>query len=101
MAVTEHSDLSYYRGLSLVQLGRAGDARALFEAMKAFANRERMRDAKIDYFATSLPLLLVFEDDLEASKNGRADRLLDLADKGLDLVNHSMNHLTDLPASNS
>ncbi|MFT5471895.1 MAG: hypothetical protein ACI856_000209 [Kiritimatiellia bacterium] len=37
----------------------------------------------IDYFATSLPLLLVFEDDLNARQQQILDKLLTLAELGL------------------
>ena len=40
------------------ELGRADDARALFEGMLAYAEKRRATPFKIDYFATSLPLLL-------------------------------------------
>ena len=83
MAVTEHSELSYFRGLSLVELGRSDDAKALFQSLHAFAEKQMESEAKIDYFATSLPLLAVFEDDLDEVKNRRAAHLLKLAKEGL------------------
>lgn len=51
--------------LSLLELGRTDKARALFEDFKVFAECELETEAEIDYFATSLPMLLVFEDDLD------------------------------------
>lgn len=91
MAVTEHSELSYFRGLSLIELGRSGDAEELFQNMKAFAERQLREEAKIDYFATSLPLMLVFEDDLERTKRKENEMFLGLAEEGLELLraNHS------------
>ena len=86
MAVTEYSELSYYRGLALAALGRKNEAKALFRGMKAFAEKGLKTPFKIDYFATSLPLLLIFEDDLEAVKNERMRNLVALADKGLEAV---------------
>lgn len=83
MAVAEHSELSYHRGLALLELGRNEDARALFYGLRDYARQELDRDASIDYFATSLPLLLVFEDDLDETHNRRAHHLLDLAESGL------------------
>jgi len=82
MAVTEYSELSYYRGLALAELGRKDDAKRLFEGMLAFAEKGLKTPFKIDYFATSLPLLLIFEDDLEAVKNAQMERLRSLALKG-------------------
>ena len=88
MAVTEHSELSYFRGLSLIELGREAEAQALFEAFRAFAEGELQGTATIDYFATSLPLLLVFEEDLGQAKQAHANTLLGLAEQGLALVKH-------------
>ena len=85
MAVTEYSELSYWRGLALAALGRTKDAKALFKGMKAFAEKGLKTPFKIDYFATSLPLLLIFDDDLEAVKNERMRNLISLAEKGLRL----------------
>jgi tetratricopeptide (TPR) repeat protein len=82
MAVTEHSELSYYRGLALRELGREAEARALFADLAAFAQRKLASRAKLDYFATSLPLLLVFEDDLDQLQHREADHLLALAKAG-------------------
>ncbi len=87
MAVTEHSELSYFRGLSLMELGRVAEAQALFEDFKRFAQSELESEAQIDYFATSLPLLLVFEDDLDQAKQAHANELLRLAEQGLLLIN--------------
>ena len=85
MAVTEYSELSYWRGLALAALGRKKEAKALFKGMKAFAEKGLKTPFKIDYFATSLPLLLIFDDDLEAVKNERMRNLISLAGKGLRL----------------
>jgi tetratricopeptide (TPR) repeat protein len=83
MAVTEHSELSYYRGLSLMELGRTAEAEAMFADLKAFAEGELKKPATIDYFATSLPLLLVFEDDLNKALQAEMENLMQLANKGL------------------
>lgn len=83
MAVTAHSEQSYFRGLSLIELGRFREAAALFNEFKAFAKSDLKKTAKIDYFATSLPLLLVFEDDLDAVHQRTLQALLELARRGL------------------
>lgn len=82
MAVTEHSNLSYYRGLSLVELGQIAEAQAVFADLKAYAERELQTSAKIDYFATSLPLLLVFGDDLNETRRHEMEHLIALAEQG-------------------
>lgn len=83
MAVTEYSDLSYYRGLSLRELGRESEAQALFKDLDAFVQKELSTSVEIDYFATSLPLLLVFEEDMQERKRVDALFLRALAAKGL------------------
>ncbi|MBC7369866.1 MAG: DUF5107 domain-containing protein [Undibacterium sp.] len=79
MTVTAHSPLSYYRGLSLHELGRADEAKALFADLRAFATARLDRPARIDYFATSLPDLLVFEEDLQSRRDAEFHLLLALA----------------------
>jgi tetratricopeptide (TPR) repeat protein len=83
MAVTEHSPLSYYRGLALRELGREDEARALFRSLREFGERRLGERAKIDYFATSLPNLLVFEEDLQARRDAEHQLLIALACHGL------------------
>ncbi len=83
MAMTEHSPLSYYRGLSLRALGREDEARELFRSLAEFARRGLKTQAKIDYFATSLPNLLVFDEDLQARRDAENHLLLALAHHGL------------------
>ncbi len=82
MATTPHSELSYYRGLSLLELGRRSEARSLFEDMKRFAEAEKQKTASVDYFATSLPELLVFEEVPGQKRDREMNRLIELADRG-------------------
>ena len=81
MAVTEYSELSYYRALALAALGKKDEAKAVLDGMKAFAEKKIATPFKIDYFATSLPLLLIFDDDLEEVKNAQMRHLINLAEK--------------------
>jgi hypothetical protein len=93
MSVADHSPLSFYRGLSLRDLGREGDAEALFRALHDHAERQLGQPAKIDYFATSLPNLLVFDEDLQARRDAEAHLLLALAAHGLGRGEESERHL--------
>lgn len=76
MAVQEFSQMSYYSGLSLACLGKAEEAWRLFEQMLEYAGALRRSEPKIDYFATSLPLMLLFNDDLR-KRNEVAAALLE------------------------
>lgn len=86
MAVIEYSELSYYNGLSLMELGKLEQAKTLFTAMIGFAKKKREQEACIDYFATSLPLLLVLEDDLNQVQREKADLIENLATQGLSRI---------------
>jgi tetratricopeptide (TPR) repeat protein len=83
MAVVAHSPLSYHRGLSLRELGRETEAEKLFVELRAFAESRLGQTATIDYFATSLPNLLVFAEDLQARRDAEMQLLLALAAHGL------------------
>lgn len=83
MTVTEHSPLSYSRGLSLRAMGREQEACELFESLRNYGRAKLGRKASIDYFATSLPNLLVFEEDLQARKDAEHQLLIALACEGL------------------
>lgn len=69
--------MSYFRALSLEALGRSAEATRVLEQMRAFAKQQLEIEPKIDYFATSLPNLLLFEDDLR--KRNRIEALLSMA----------------------
>lgn len=56
---------AYYRALALRGLGRESEADAAFGELLESAERQMNREVKIDYFATSLPNFLLFEDDLQ------------------------------------
>jgi tetratricopeptide (TPR) repeat protein len=102
MAVTAHSPLSYHRGLALRELGRAAEADALFADLWAFAATRLGRPARIDYFATSLPDLLVFEEDLQARRDAENHLLLALAAHALGEPDVAATHLVrTLAFSNS
>ena len=83
MAVSEHSEMSYYRALSYLELDMRKEAEDLLLEIKNYAKEKLKEEAKIDYFATSLPLLLVFEDDLDALNQCNSKYLLALAEYGL------------------
>ena len=69
MNVKSLSDMSYYDALALKQLGRAREAEELLRSLLAYAKALAGQMARIDYFATSLPTMLLFEDDLQKRNN--------------------------------
>ncbi len=83
MAVTQFSPLTYYRGLSLLELDQRDQAAILFHRLFEYANEKLRQPAKIDYFATSLPNLLVFDEDLKCRRDAENHLLAALACHGL------------------
>ena len=83
MAVSTYSELSYYKALSLTELGQIKEATSLLQKIKAFGEKKLKQEVKLDYFATSLPLLLVFDDDLRKRNELEAKYLIGLAELGL------------------
>lgn len=83
MAVSQFSEITYYSALSLVELGQGEEAKALLEDMKSYARVNLESDPVIDYFATSLPHILVFDEDLAKRHQSDAKYLLALAELGL------------------
>ncbi|HEV2331389.1 MAG TPA: DUF5107 domain-containing protein [Verrucomicrobiae bacterium] len=65
MRVCAFSEMTYYSGLALKQLGETARARKLFRDLLNYARTLRRAAAKIEYFATSLPTMLLFDDDLQ------------------------------------
>ncbi|HVH71113.1 MAG TPA: tetratricopeptide repeat protein, partial [Candidatus Dormibacteraeota bacterium] len=74
--------MAYYRVLSLQALHRNDEASRILQEMRAFATEQMQAKVKIDYFATSLPNLLLFEDDLEKRNRVECLFLLGLAQLG-------------------
>ena len=68
MSVRVYSEMTYYSALALRRLERQGEAAATLKGLRAYAETLLAAPAKIDYFATSLPTMLLFEQDLEKSQ---------------------------------
>jgi tetratricopeptide (TPR) repeat protein len=64
MSVRAFSEMTYYSALAWERLGKRVRSRTLFRDLLAYAQELRRKPARIDYFATSLPTMLLFEDDL-------------------------------------
>jgi tetratricopeptide (TPR) repeat protein len=65
MTVRPYSEMTYYSALALARLEREKESRELLRALLRYARNLRHAEARIDYFATSLPAMLLFEEDLQ------------------------------------
>lgn len=64
MQVRSISEMTYWSALALRRLGREQEATRLFEEILAYADDLEKETPTIDYFATSLPTMLLFDEDL-------------------------------------
>eukprot|EP00831_Metopus_contortus_P082010 TRINITY_DN8769_c0_g1_i14.p1 TRINITY_DN8769_c0_g1~~TRINITY_DN8769_c0_g1_i14.p1 ORF type:complete len:479 (+),score=123.85 TRINITY_DN8769_c0_g1_i14:914-2350(+) len=61
-AVRMYSEMTYFSGLALRKLGCDAEADELFKGLKEYARKLFKEEAKVYYFATSLPARLLFYD---------------------------------------
>ncbi len=65
MSVQPMSDMTYWSAMAMRSLGETEQAAELFRSILAYADALEREPPKIDYFATSLPSMLLFKEDLE------------------------------------
>jgi len=74
---------TYFQALALRALGDEEASCAALKRLGRFAEERAQETPKIDYFATSLPNLLLFDDDLEKRNRIESTVLAALANHGL------------------
>jgi tetratricopeptide (TPR) repeat protein len=70
MTVRTVSDMTYWSALAHQRLGETDEAVALLYQIRDYSAELELSVPKIDYFATSLPTMLLFDEDL-----GRRNRM--------------------------
>jgi tetratricopeptide (TPR) repeat protein len=65
MRICSFSEMTYYSALSWKRLGQKARAEKLLIGLLDYARKLPKTKARIDYFATSLPTMLLFDDDLQ------------------------------------
>jgi tetratricopeptide (TPR) repeat protein len=83
MSVRAFSELTYYSALALRRLGRKDPAEKLCRELLSYARSLEKTPARIDYFATSLPTMLLFDDDLQLRQTHAAWIMQAQAEQGL------------------
>ena len=66
MSVRSISDMTFWTGMAYARLGFANHAREIFQKIYDYSLELEQQIPRIDYFATSLPAMLLFENDLAA-----------------------------------
>jgi tetratricopeptide (TPR) repeat protein len=85
MQVRAVSEMTYWSAMALRRLGRDKEATSLFVGILDYATALERKTPKIDYFATSLPTMLLFEEDLQKRQHITATFLHAQALSGLGL----------------
>ncbi|MBN2166134.1 MAG: DUF5107 domain-containing protein [Marinilabiliaceae bacterium] len=78
----------YFQGLALIKLNKKEEAKQRFDKLLKYGNEHINDKIKIDYFAVSLPDLLIWEDDLDKRNQLFCQKLIELGNNGLALLNH-------------
>ena len=87
-------DKIFYQGLALLKLDRKEEAKKRFHALVAFGKKHLNDIIKLDYFAVSLPDLLIWDDDLTFRNKIHCHYMLGLGFYGLGDVVNAKKHLT-------
>jgi hypothetical protein len=72
MTLRAFSEMTYYSALAWARLGRKKRAQKLLRELLAYGLKLQKAEAKTDYFATSLPTMLLFDDDLQFRQETKA-----------------------------
>ena len=85
----------FYQGLALLKLDRAIEAKSRFDALIDFGKKHLDDIIKLDYFAVSLPDLLIWEDDLTNRNKIHCKYMLGLGNIGLGETAKAKMHLLE------
>jgi tetratricopeptide (TPR) repeat protein len=64
MSIQPVSEATLWSALALARLDRVAEARAMLESILNYAQELERQEPAVDYFATSLPAMLLFQEDL-------------------------------------
>ena len=73
----------FYQGLALRKLGSEAEARGRFNRLVTYGQNHLFDKVIMDYFAVSLPDLLIWEDSLQAKNEIHCKLMLSLGNIGL------------------
>jgi tetratricopeptide (TPR) repeat protein len=72
MEVHPFSEKTFYSLLAMKEIGLASEFSAAVDGLEAYARDLMKKPAAIDYFATSLPTMLIFDEDIQRRQNNTA-----------------------------
>ena len=84
-------EMIYYQGLAYRMLGEEEQAVRRFQKLVDYGREHIRDDVKIDYFAVSLPDLLIFEENLNERNRKHCLFMMSLGLKGLGRIDEADN----------
>lgn len=80
----QQPDKIFYQGLALLKLGNKEEAQQRFKNLIEYGKKHLNDKVKLDYFAVSLPDLLIWEEDLNVRNNVHCHYLIGLGELGME-----------------
>ena len=91
-------DKIFYQGLALRKLGREGEAHGRFYRLINYGKQHIFEKQIMDYFAVSLPDLLIWDDSLDAKNLIHCKYMLALGYCGMGDMEHAERYLQEVEA---
>lgn len=88
----QQPDKIFYQGLALLKLHRKEDADRRFDKLVQYGEQHFQDNIKIDYFAVSLPDLMIFDDDLDKRNKIHCEYLMGLGKIGKGQIDAASQH---------
>lgn len=89
-------DKIFYQGMALCKLGREGEAHGRFYRLINYGKQHIFEKQVMDYFAVSLPDLLIWEDSLDAKNLIHCKYMLALGYYGMGDTEHAERYLCEV-----
>ena len=91
-------DKIFYQGMALLKLCREGEARGRFYKLINFGKQHLFEKQVMDYFAVSLPDMLIWDDSLDTKNIIHCKYMLALGYYGMGDKAHALRYLTEVEA---
>lgn len=78
----QQPDKIFYQGLALCRLGKSGEANKRFSKLISYGQKHCFDEVRIDYFAVSLPDLLIWDEDIKERNKLHCHYLIGLGELG-------------------
>ena len=92
----QQPDKIFYQGLALLKLDNKNEAKRRFQNLIGYGNEHMDNDVKLDYFAVSLPDLLIWDEDLNTRNKIHCEYLIGLGEMGLGNTDKAISSFTNV-----